>query len=59
MKVISLNIPEPYIKALDELVTASIYPNRAEAIRFAVRDLVKRELWERKYAHDGGGVRKR
>jgi len=59
VKVITLNIPEPYIEALDELVTASMYPNRAEAIRLAVRDLVKRELWERKYVNDGGGVRKR
>ena len=59
MKVITLNLPEPYVEALDELVTASIYPNRAEAIRFAVRDLVREELWNKRHLNDGGGVKKR
>jgi len=59
VKVITLNVPEPYIEALDELVMASVYPNRAEAIRLAIRDLVKGEVWEKKYSNDGGGGRKR
>jgi len=43
MKLISVFLPEPYIAALDNLVKAKRYPNRAEAIRTAVRDLVKSE----------------
>ncbi len=48
MKLITLHIPEPFIKDLDELVQGDFYPNRAEAIRTAVRDMLSTELWERK-----------
>lgn len=47
MKLITLYIPEPYIKALDRLVNERFYPNRAEAIRVAIRDLLSVEVWER------------
>jgi len=45
MQLITLNLPPLYLKALDELVKAKKYPNRSEAIRHAVRDLLKSELW--------------
>ena len=41
MKQISLNVPEPYLDAIDDLVRAGFYPNRAEAVRFAILDLIK------------------
>lgn len=47
MKLITLHLPEPYIKALDRLVNDKYYPNRAEAIRVAIRDLLAVEVWER------------
>jgi Arc/MetJ-type ribon-helix-helix transcriptional regulator len=47
MKLITLNLPETYIKALDQLVAEHFYPNRAEAIMFAIRDLLKKEVWEK------------
>lgn len=47
MRFITLHLPEPYIKALDRLVREKYYPNRAEAIRVAVRDLLNSELWLR------------
>jgi len=47
MKLITLYIPEPYIKALDRLVDERYYPNRAEAIRVAIRDLLSVEVWEK------------
>lgn len=47
MKLITLYIPEPYIEALDQLVDQRYYPNRAEAIRVAIRDLLSVEVWER------------
>ena len=45
MRLITLHLPEPYIKALDKLVDKKLYPNRAEAIRVAVRDLLNSETW--------------
>jgi Arc/MetJ-type ribon-helix-helix transcriptional regulator len=47
MKLITLYLPEPYLEALDELVSKRYYPHRAEAIRVAIRDLVSAELWGR------------
>jgi antitoxin ParD1/3/4 len=40
MKLITLYLPETYIKLLDQLVAERFYPNRAEAIRVAVRQLL-------------------
>jgi len=48
MKLITLYLPEPYIRALDLLVNERFYPNRAEAIRVAIRDLISTEVWEKK-----------
>ncbi len=48
MKLITLYLPEPYIKALDQLVNEKFYPNRAEAIRVAIRDLINTEVWKRR-----------
>ncbi len=48
MKLITLHLPEPYIKALDSLVNEQYYPNRAEAIRIAIRDMLSVEVWGRK-----------
>lgn len=47
VKLITLYLPEPYIKALDSLVDERFYPNRAEAIRVAVRDLLNEEVWRK------------
>lgn len=44
VKLITLYLPETYIKALDQLVEAKFYPNRAEAIRFSIRDMLKDDL---------------
>lgn len=49
MKLITLYLPEPYIKMLDKLVTERFYPNRAEAIRVAIRDLINDEVLRRKW----------
>ena len=43
MKLISLNVPEGHLNLLDELVEEKKFPNRAEAIRNAVRLLLKEE----------------
>jgi len=43
MKIVTVHLPEAYLEAIDELVRMKVYPNRAEAIRMAVRDLIQRE----------------
>ncbi|MGV9173753.1 MAG: ribbon-helix-helix domain-containing protein [Promethearchaeia archaeon] len=43
MKLISVNLPESYLNILEILVTQSRFPNRSEAIRVAIRDLIKTE----------------
>jgi len=44
MKLITCHLPEAYLDGLDQLIQAENYPNRSEAIRVAVRDLLKSEL---------------
>lgn len=45
MRLISVNLPEEYVVGLERLISEELYPNRSEAIRIAIRDLLKRELW--------------
>ncbi|MBD3188424.1 ribbon-helix-helix protein, CopG family [Candidatus Bathyarchaeota archaeon] len=44
MQLITVHIPEAYLEGLDSLVSERVYPNRSEAIRVAVRDMLKTEL---------------
>ncbi|MHA1745471.1 MAG: ribbon-helix-helix domain-containing protein [Promethearchaeota archaeon] len=44
MRLITVHLPEAYLAGIDKLVTGDAYPNRSEAIRVAVRDLLKSEL---------------
>lgn len=44
MRILSVFIPESYIESLDILVAEDIFPNRSEAIRSAIRDLIRNEL---------------
>jgi antitoxin ParD1/3/4 len=41
LKVVTVHLPEPYLQAIDELVRRRLYPNRAEAIRMALRDFIR------------------
>lgn len=47
LKLVTIHLPEAFLEGIEELVKSRIYPNRSEAIRIAVRDLLKNELWER------------
>ncbi|MHA1338908.1 MAG: ribbon-helix-helix domain-containing protein [Promethearchaeota archaeon] len=44
MKMITLYIPTKYLEAIDLLVANDYYPNRSEAIRVGIRDLIYKEL---------------
>jgi len=43
VKLITILMPELYLKLLEDLISQKYYPNRAEAIRTAVRDLLVNE----------------
>jgi Arc/MetJ-type ribon-helix-helix transcriptional regulator len=52
MRLIAVHLPERIIEDIQRLVKRGLYPNRSEAIRIAIRDLLKRELWERSMKSD-------
>lgn len=45
MKLVTVKLPEALIAGLDELTRSGMYPSRSAAIRTAVRDMLKNELW--------------
>lgn len=45
MKLVTVKLPEALIEGLDELVKKGMYPSRSSAVRTAVRDMLKKELW--------------
>ncbi len=44
MKIITINLPEKYLAAIQILNDLGIYPSRSEAIRIALRDFLNEEL---------------
>ena len=44
MKIITINLPEKYLTAIQTLNDLGIYPSRSEAIRIALRDFLEDEL---------------
>jgi len=49
VKLVTVKMPEVYVRGIDELVKAGKYASRSELIRFAVRELLDRELWGRAF----------
>ena len=45
MRLVTVKMPEAYVEAIDELVRMGRFSNRSEAIRTAIRELLRRELW--------------
>ena len=52
-RIVNFKIPEGWLKDMDKLIKAGVYPNRSTLIRDAVRLLLKRELWNNN--HDCNG----
>ncbi|ASI99101.1 ribbon-helix-helix domain-containing protein [Thermococcus celer] len=46
MRIISVQLPQGLINAMDQLVKRGVYPNRSEVIREAIRELLKKELYQ-------------
>ena len=55
-KTITLKIGDALLEAIDELVRRGLYSTRSEVIRVAVRELVKKELWEREKGVSQTGI---
>ena len=45
LQMVTVKMPTIYVKGLEALVQMGRYGSRSEAIRAAVRDLLRRELW--------------
>ncbi|MCX8196129.1 MAG: ribbon-helix-helix domain-containing protein [Acidilobaceae archaeon] len=52
MRLVTVKMPELYVKGVDELVKAGRYSSRSEVIRIAVRELLRRELWGSTFRHE-------
>lgn len=44
MRLITLHVPEPFLAAIEELISRKATPNRADYIRFAIRDALASDL---------------
>jgi len=44
LRIITIKLSEPHVKALQVLQDLGLYPSRSEAIRVAIRDFLQREL---------------
>lgn len=44
MKIITINLPEKYLAAIQTLNDLNRYPSRSEAIRVALKDFLDEEL---------------
>jgi len=44
MKIITINLPEKYLQAIQILNDMGVYPSRSEAIRIALDDFLTKEL---------------
>jgi Arc/MetJ-type ribon-helix-helix transcriptional regulator len=54
MKSVTIHVPEVYLRDIDQLVNSNYYPNRAEVIRVAIRDLISSEVWSKIKASNEG-----
>ena len=44
MKIITINLPEKYLKGIQILQDLGVYPSRSEAIRTALREFLEDEI---------------
>ena len=46
MRLVTVKMPEIYVKAIDELVKNGRYASRSEAVRVAIRELLRQEIFQ-------------
>ncbi len=52
MRLVTVKMPEAYVEAIDELVRKGRFTSRSEAIRVAIRELLRRELWVKEFEEE-------
>lgn len=45
MRLVTVKLPKALVEGIDELIQAGLYQSRSAAIRTAVRELLRKELW--------------
>lgn len=50
MRIVTVKIPEAWLKGIDGLVKDGMYQNRSATIRAGIRDLLKKEAWKNEIA---------
>jgi hypothetical protein len=45
MRLVTVKLPKALVEGIDELIKAGFYQSRSAAIRTAVRELLRKELW--------------
>lgn len=53
MSLITVHIPEKFLKEIEKLVEEGYYPNRSEVIRIAIRDFLRQEILHKKGERGG------
>ena len=48
MTLVTVHLPEKFLKEIERLVEEGYYPNRSEVIRIAIRDFLMNEVWGKK-----------
>ena len=56
MRLIAVHLPERIIEDIQKLVNRGLYPNRSEAIRCAIRDFLRDEIWALKCGAEANGL---
>ncbi len=46
LRLVTVRIPEEFVRQLDMLAQKGIITSRSEGIRIAIRELLQRELWK-------------
>jgi Arc/MetJ-type ribon-helix-helix transcriptional regulator len=47
LRIVTVKLPDALIEGIDELVRNGMYASRSAAIRYAVRELLRKDLWDR------------
>lgn len=48
MELVTFLLPEPWLGGIDKLVKHGRFNSRSEAFRFAIKEIIKTELWRAK-----------
>jgi len=48
MTLVTVHLPEKFLREIEKLVEEGYYPNRSEVIRIAIRDFLRNEIWGKK-----------